>query len=64
MNKQEESMIEPDSTHGIMTLALTENDIKAAIAKFYDTADSQVEIITHPEVSAIVRKIIKYEEDK
>lgn len=57
-------MIEPNSTHGIMTLALTENDIKVAIAKFYDTTESQVEIVTHPEVSAIVRKIIKYEEDE
>lgn len=62
--KEEESMIEPNSTHGIMTLALTESDIKVAIAKFYDTTESQVEIVTHPEVSAIVRKIIKYEEDE
>lgn len=54
----------PNATHGILTNYLSEKDIKTVIARQYRTTNEQVELMTKPEISAVVRTIVKYEEDK
>lgn len=52
----------PNAEYGILTNYLNENDIRSVIAKQYRTTNDQVELMTKPEISAVVRTIVRYED--
>ena len=52
----------PNSEYGILTNYLNEHDIRTVIAKQYRTTNEQVELIDKPEISAVVRTIVRYED--
>lgn len=52
----------PNSEYGILTSTLDTEEIISAIAEQYKTTSENVELSN--EVTAIVRRIVKYEEDE
>lgn len=52
----------PDAEYGILTNYLNENDIRSVIARQYRTTNEQVELMDKPEISAVVRTIVRYED--
>lgn len=52
----------PNAEYGILTNYLNENDIRSVIAKQYRTTNEQVELMDKPEISAVVRTIVRYED--
>jgi len=52
----------PNAEYGILTHYLSEKDIRSVIARQYRTTNEQVELMDKPEISAVVRTIVRYED--